>query len=142
MIYRSNDIPEGYTNLAEISDNYVVWVRESVLYNGRDYPAYIQYMTPSIYCVFTDNYRIKTGDTYSFNANYTTNGMYNYLDSYDVEFSLNTISVDDDLVTGDLYDRADAPQIFICQFICVIIFVWVLNQLSKIAKKGGGFGSL
>lgn len=142
MIYRCNDIPEGYTNLAEISDNYLVWVRESTLLSGRDYSAYIQYMTPSIYTVLIDNYRIKTGDNYSLIANYTSNGMYNYLDSYDVEFSLQTLTVDNDLISDNLYDRADAPQIFACQFICVVIFVWVLNQLSKLAKKGGGFGSL
>lgn len=137
MIYRNNDIPQGYNRLAEISDNYLVWVRESTLNSGTSYSAYIQYINPSAFLVFTNDYKITKGTSYTFDANYVTNGMYNYLDSYTADFSLATMSVDsDDLVSGT-YDRADSPSIFICQIICVVCFVWILNQLTKIVRKDG-----
>lgn len=138
--YRSNDIPQGYNKLAEISDNYLVWVRESKLNSGTSYNAYIQFLTPSFAYFFTDDYKIKTGSDYRYNAHYNSNNMYSYLDYYDCEYSLTTLEVaSEDISTSD-YDRADMPQIFVCQFLCCFFFVWILNQLSKLVKKGGVFG--
>lgn len=137
MIYKNNDIPEGYNKLAEISDNYLVWVRESTLQSGTNYSAYIQYINPSPFLLLIDDYKITAGTNYTLDANYISNGMYNYLDSYDVSFSRSTMVVDDDYTSSDTYDRGDAPQIFICQFICCVFFVWMLNQLTKIVRKDG-----
>lgn len=139
MIYKSNDIPEGYNKIAEISDNYLVWVRESTLQSGTSYSAYYQFINPSISVIFTNNYRISSGTNYTLDANYVSNGMYNYLDSYDVSFSRTCLTVDSDYISNDDFDRGDMPLIFMCQFICCIFFVWMLNQLSKLIKKDGGF---
>lgn len=138
-MYKNNDIPEEYNNLAEFSDNYLVWVRESKLISGTSYNAYIQYLIPSTYLVFTNNYKIKNGDKYTFDANYINNGMYNYLDSYDVNFELTTLQVDNDTFNDFNNDRADYPLIFIAQFCTAIIIVWILNQLTKLVRKGGAF---
>lgn len=63
--------------------------------------------------------------------------MYSYIDYYTADYSLATIPVDsDDFATGT-YDRADAPSVFVCQFICIVCFVWILNQLTKIVRKDG-----
>lgn len=139
MIYKSDDIPEGYNNIAEISDNYLVWVRESKLQSGTGYSAYYQFISPSVSVLFTDNYKITTGTNYIFDANYVNNGVYSYIDSYDVSFSRDCISVDSDEVSSNDFDRGDMPSIFICQFICCVFFVWMLNQLSKLIRKDGGF---
>lgn len=137
MIYKDNDIPEGYNKLAEISDNYLVWVRESTLQSGTNYSAYIQYINPSPWLLFIDDYKITNGTNYTLDANYISNGMYNYLDSYDVSFSRSTMVVDDDYIVDGVYDRGDAPLIFICQIICILCFVWIFNQLTKLCYKGG-----
>lgn len=137
MIFKNNDIPEGYNKLAEISDNYLVWVRESTLQSGTNYSAYIQYINPSPWLLFIDDYKITNGTNYTLYANYISNGMYNYLDSYDVSFSRSTMVVDDDYITDTVYDRGDAPLIFVCQFLCIIAFVWIVNQLTKLCYKGG-----
>lgn len=139
MIFRNNDIPKGYNNLAEISDNYLVWVRESTLESGRNYTAVVQYLSPSFVWFVIDDYKIKTGTRYRLDANYLNNGVYSYLDNYDVSFSLDTSEVDISLFSDNDFDRADMPLIFICQFLCVVIFVWMLNQLSKLVKKDGVF---
>lgn len=137
MIYRSDDIPQEYNKLAEISDNYLVWVRESTLNSGTSYSAYIQFLRPSVSSLLIDNYKITTGTNYTLDANYVSNGMYNYLDSYDVSFSRSTMVVDTDDLSVNDYDRADAPEIFICQLFCIFCFVWILNQLTKIVRKDG-----
>lgn len=139
MIYRSNDIPQGYNKVAEISDNYLVWVRESRLQSGTSYQAYYQFLNPSIAIVFTDNYKITSGTNYTLDANYINNGMYSYIDNYDVVYYRDTLNVSDDQWTYSDFDRADMPYIFVCQFICCIFFVWMLNQLSKLFKKDGVF---
>lgn len=137
MIYKNNEIPDAYNRIAEVSDNYIVWVRESKLNSGSVYNAYYQYFEPSFSYFYTGNYRITTGDTYTLDANYITNGMYNYLDSYDVSYSRTTIEVDPDEVTSEEFNRADMPIIFICQVVMCIIFLWVFKQLSRIFYRGG-----
>lgn len=87
--------------------------------------------------LFTDDYTIKNGDSYIFNANYINTGVYSYIDNYDLEYSLTTMSVDDDYFTDDDYSRTDFPSIFVCQFIVVVMFYFVINKLTKLAIKGG-----
>lgn len=139
MIFRNNDIPQEYNNIAEISDNYLVWVRESSLVSGRDYNAYIQFLTPSFWVTFTDSYRISSGTDYEYVPHYTSGGAFSYVDYYDSSFTRTTLAVDsDDFSTND-FDRADMPLIFVCQFICCVFVVWMLDQLSKLVHKGGVF---
>lgn len=137
MIYRNDDIPQGYNKIAEISDNYLVWVRESSLQSGTSYSAYIQYINPSEFLVFIDNYKITSGTDYEVIPHYTSGGMYTYVDSYDVDFTRTTISVDSELFSSNVYDRGDACSLFVCQFLCCVFFVWLLNQLTKIVRKDG-----
>ena len=73
MIYKNSDIPSSYNKIAEIGDNYIVWVRESTLNSGTSYQAYIQYLSPSFSYFFTDNYNIKVGTDYQYNAHYNNN---------------------------------------------------------------------
>lgn len=141
MIYKNNDIPTEYNKLAEISDNYLVWVRESSLSSGVSYNAYVQLLQPSFGLFFTNDYKISNGTDYTLDANYVTSGMYNYLDSYDVSYTRSTLAIDSDYLSDNDYDRADMPLIFVCQFIVCLFVVWVLNQLSKLVHKGGVFGA-
>lgn len=136
-MYINNDIPEGYNKLAEISDNYLVWVRESKLISGTKYSAYIQYLEPSWLVVSTDDYMIKDGTKYTYDAHYNSNNMYSYLDYYDVNYELTTMTVDHTNDSDDIHYRADFPEIFICGFIIVLIFYWVFKNLSRLFFKGG-----
>lgn len=136
-MFINNDIPQGYNKIAEISDNYVVWVRESTLNSGTKYSAYIQYLKPSWLLVFTHDYMIKSGTSYTLDAHYTSNNMYSYIDYYTADYSLTTMSVDDSNFSDDIHYRADFPEIFICGFIVCVIFYWVFHNLSRLFFKGG-----
>ena len=45
MIYKNSEIPSNFNKIAEISDNYIVWVRENRLQSNNSYEAYIQYIS-------------------------------------------------------------------------------------------------
>lgn len=138
MIYRNNEIPSNYNKVAEISDNYIVWVKESRLQNDIDYDAYIQFFNPSFSYVHIGDYKIQKGDSFSIIPHYTNNGVYNYIDYYEYDFSLGTYELaSGDDFTYNEYNRSDFIPIFIGQFIVVIIFVWILNKISLLWKKGG-----
>lgn len=136
-MFINNDIPQGYNKLAEISDNYLVWVRESKLVSGTKYSAYIQYLKPSWLLVFTDDYMIKTGTKYSFDYNYSANGYGSYITSADYSYELQTMEPDTSSWSSDIHYRADFPEIFICGFIICVIFYWVFKNLSRLFFKGG-----
>lgn len=137
-MFRNNDIPQEYNKLAEISDNYLVWVRESSLSSGTNYSAYIQYIYPSPSLLFTTNYKITKGDYYNLEANYSNNGMYNYITDYDVNFTKTTTLVDlDDYFDNSDYSRADFPTLFMAQFIIVIMLYFIINKITRLCFKGG-----
>lgn len=137
-MFISEDIPQSFNYIAEYSDNYVVLVNTAFLRSGVSYEAYIQYFTPSLLVVHLDDYYIKNGDSYNLDVNYINNGIYSYIDNIDYSYSLNCSELDD-RVSG-YYDRPDLPNVLFVQFLCVFLFVWVLNQLSKFVHKGGVFG--
>lgn len=136
-MFVNNDIPEGYNKVAEISDNYLVWVKESKLQSGTKYTAYYQYLTPSWLVVSTNDYMIKDGTKYTLDANYNSNNMYSYLDYYDLNYEKTTMAVDTTNDSSDIHYRADFPQIFICGFILCLVFWWVFHNLSRLFFKGG-----
>ena len=136
-MYIDNSIPSAYDRIAELTDNYVVLVREQTLYNSHTYDAYVQYFNPSVLVVHLDRYVITKGNQINYSYNYINNGLYTYVESVDENFSLSTSSLSD--ISNDYWDRYDLPQILFCQFLFVFLFVWVLNQLSKFVKKGGVF---
>lgn len=106
-----------YIYLCDISDNYVALTKNHHIYGESGDLATInciyQYFTPSIY---------------------TIEGTYS---SYETE----TFSDVSSQFSDDIFDRADFPIIFVCNFLTCVIFVFIINQLTKIVKKGGVFGS-
>lgn len=136
MIFRSSEIPDNYNKIAEINNNYVVWVRESQLEYGSYYNAYYQFFKPSFNLYFTEFYKIKTID--SFIAHYSNNGVYSYIDYYESEGSLKTMS----LISGEDYTtsenfRSDYDSFFIIGFFVCFIIVWVFSNISRLFFKGG-----
>lgn len=136
-MFINDDIPQEYNKVAEISDNYLVWVKESKLQSGTKYTAYYQYLTPSWLVVLTNDYMIKDGTKYTLDANYSTGSMYSYLDYYDINFEKTTMAIDRQNDSNEIYSRADFPQIFICGFISCFVFWWVFHNLSRLFFKGG-----
>lgn len=116
MVYLPSEY-QDYKYLVSTHDNYLLLSKNSHAYGESGDPATIncvaQYFTPSIYTIETT---------------YTTENYETYTN----------IS---DLYTDSIFDRADFPQLFICNFIICLIWVFVINQLSKLVYKGGLFGS-
>lgn len=137
-MYLDESIPVTFKYIAEISDNYIIVVNTATLYSGVEYEAYIQYLTPSLYVIHLDDYRIKTGDNYILDYNYLNNGVYSYVDTVDVDYSIHCNEIEE--VNNDYYDRTDLPQIMITQFLLVFVYVWIINQVTKFVHKGGIFG--
>lgn len=135
MIYKNSEIPSNFNKIAEISDNYIVWVRENRLQSNNSYEAYIQYYYPSFSYLYTDDYKIKTGSNYVLDANYINNGMYSYIDSYDLNYYLDTITTSSgDVETSD-YFRTDYPMIFCCGMILVLIFTAICVRLLPRTRR-------
>lgn len=137
MFFKSSEIPNNFNRIAEISDNYIVFVKENNLMSNTNYEAYIQFINPSFICLFTENYKIKSGTSYSYNVNYINNGMYSFIDSIDSEFNLNTIQVDSDLFSELDSSRGDYINIFLGQILVCICILWVAKQLTRLVYKGG-----
>lgn len=136
-MFRNNDIPEEYNKIAEISDNYVIWVASSNLTSGTTYTAYVQYFSPSWLVIPIDNYKISSGTTYTLEAHYNNSGMYSYLDYYDVDFSRTAFTSSDLSFSDSDESRADFPAIFGCQVFFVVLFIWVFHHISLLFKKDG-----
>lgn len=135
MIFKNDDIPSTFNKIAEIGDNYIVWVRENSLQSGNSYQAYIQYFSPSFAYFFTDDYKIKQGDNYVYDCHYTNNGMYSYVDYYDLNYSLSTLEIDSSEITNNDYNRSDFTQIFICGIILVALWTAVLVRILPKTRR-------
>lgn len=137
-MFRDSSIPSAYNRLAEISDNYLVWVRESKLKSGTSYSAYYQYFTPSWCVLFTNDYKITTGTKYSFDYNYVSNGYGgSYIDSADYSFELDTLSVDSTQFSDSVFARADFLSLFVVEFLLCVLAYWVFHNMSRLFFKGG-----
>lgn len=116
MFYVPTDYLD-YNYLVDYDSNYLVLSNRSrILGESGDsdsIPCIIQYLTPSINTIET---------TYS---------------SYDSR-SFSDVS---NFMSDSIFDRADFPQIFICNFIIILIFAFIINQLSKLCVRGGIFGN-
>lgn len=74
----------------------------------------------------------------------SVNAIYLYLNphveipfKYTSEESFNFPSVS---TSSDIKDSPIFPSIFICSFILIYLFIFLINQLTKLVKKGGVFG--
>lgn len=137
MIYKNKDIPNNYNRIAEISDNYVVWVKESTLNNNNSYGAYIQFLNPSFSYFYTDEYKIKNGSSYTLDYNYYTSNFGSYIDSADLNYSLTTLEVDDNYISSEDVARADCIAIYFGQILCIVSILWVFKQMSRLFFRGG-----
>lgn len=108
---------QDYKYLVEAHDNYFILSKTHHIYGDSGDPATVnciyQYIYPSIYTI---------------EGTYTTES---YLVLPDVSSSFS----DSD------FDRGDFLPLFICNFLVCVIIVWVLNNLSRLFYKGGGFSS-
>ena len=135
MIYKSDSIPNSFNKIAEFSDNYIVFVEEAELKSDTKYEAYFQYLKPSVFTVFVDDYQITKGTSYTYDYNYSNNGFYDYVDSVDLEYSLNTMTSDD--FTSLQGTRADSIDILLGHVLICICILWVFKQFSRLFFKGG-----
>lgn len=116
MIYIDEDL-QNYKYLVSASDNFLILSKQSHSNGDWNSPDELDviyhYINPSIT---------------SFKTTYTTysSTFYNDISS---QFS------------SSIFDRADFPLIFICNFIIILIFAFILNQLTKLVYKGGIFGN-
>lgn len=117
MFYVSEDVPSSYKYLYEAGDNYIALTNTAHAYGSWNSPDTInviyQYLSPSFYTVQTTK---------------------------EVSSEVLYTNVSSQMSDG-FFDRADAPIIFVCQFLVCVWFVWLLNQLSKLVHKGGVFGA-
>ena len=123
------DIPSNYNKIAEISDNYIILVRESTLNSNNTYDAYIQFFSPSVMYEHLTNYTISNGSKATYDVNYTNNGMYSYIDSIDAYYELKTMSLDS--ITNDYYDRPDLPVVLYAQFLLVFLMCKMTLQAPQ-----------
>lgn len=94
-----------------------------------------------------DNYAILSTSSHisgSSGDSDSVNAIANYFDPHYVvpftyhseeSFSFNYITTSD-----NIEDRGDFPKIFICGFILIFVLIFIINNLSKLFKKGGIFG--
>lgn len=104
----------NYDHLIEAHDNYLILSSSSRINGSSGDPD-------TINCVY--NYFIPS---------ITIPGRY----SSEESFSFTTLDL-----TNNIADRADFPLIFICGFILIFILIFIINQLTKLVKKGGIFGN-
>lgn len=108
-----------YKYILQFGDNYVDFIHSNRINlssgDSNTYAIYRQYFNPP----YTTIYYKRFYGPYIENFSSVTNSSYNFSNS--------------------IFDRADFPSIFICSFIVLFIFGWILNQLTKIFYKGRCF---
>lgn len=136
-MFISDIIPENYNRIAEISDNYIILVRENVLNNNNSYDAYIQFFSPSTEVVHLNNYRITKYNNITYNYIYNNNQFYNYIDYVTTEFSLNTILLEDR--NSELFNRHDYWSIGLMVALLLCLVILIVNLATSIVHRGGIF---
>ena len=112
MIYIDSNYSD-YKYLVDYGSSYIVVSNRSHISGSSGDPAsipvYVQYFNPSIY---------------GFETTYTSEQYINF----------SNISND---FSHSIYDRGDFPVIFICGFLILFTFAFILNNLTRLVKKGG-----
>lgn len=103
----------SYNHLVEAHDNYIILSSANRINGSSGDPDSV----PAIYSYL--NPHVEIPFTYS----------------SEESFSFPLVSL-----SSDLQDSSMFPSIFICSFILIFVFVFIINQLTKLVKKGGIFG--
>ena len=103
---------------------------------------YLVYASDNYICL-SNSSRVEgsSGDPDSINViyNYFNNGFI-LEDSLDFEYSKHFNNIEDSF-SNNITDLGLFPQIFICGFILIFVLIFIINNLTKLVKKGGVFGS-
>lgn len=137
MIYKNPDIPYNFNKIIEFSDNYVVWVKDSNFNSNNEYEAYIQFFNPSFMYCYVEDYKISNGNNVHIDYYYINNGYFNILDSSDIYYEKSAMLIDDSEITNSETSRADTISIIGGQVLCLIVFIWLFKQLSRLVFRGG-----
>lgn len=139
-MFIDENIPSNFKNIAEVSDNYIVLVKENTLVSGRTYEAYYQFFNPSTQILYVNNYKIKTGDSATFDVSYINTQYYSYIDDITPNYSLTTseLVVDRDNEAG-FFNRPDINNIFIGIGFFLAIYILIWNLASSLVHRGGIF---
>lgn len=111
-MYVNEDYINDYKYLVGVSDNYVTLTDVSHV-SDNDINVLYQYISPSPLAIEGTLY--VSGDQY-----------YDNISSQ---------------LSSEYWERGDLPQVMIAQFILLVLFGWLLNQLTKLVHKGGIFGA-
>lgn len=136
-MFVNDTIPQNYNRIAEISDNYIVLVKEQKLNSGTNYEAYVQFFSPSTEVLHINNYRITKGDNYVFDFHYINNTYYSYIDNVTTEFSYNTLELNNR--TNELFDRHDYWSIGLIVALLLALTILIVNLATSLVHRGGIF---
>lgn len=136
-MFISSDIPANFNRVAEISDNYIILVKESKLNSNTNYEAYYQFFSPSTEVVYTDKYKITSGTSYKYNYHYINNQYYSYIDYMDTEFSKDTFLLTN--ISNNLFDRHDYWSIGVCVGLLLALTIVIVNLATSLIHRGGIF---
>lgn len=136
-MYVDESIPSNFNRIAEVHDNYIVLVTQSVLTSDHNYEAYYQYISPSTCVIHVTDYRIQHGDDVVIDYNYNNNQYYNFLDNGEVTYTLHTMELED--ARSDFWSRADVFSIFGTCVIILCFILWLINAVTSLVEKGGVF---
>lgn len=136
-MYIDDSIPATYDRIAEISNNYIVLVKEQTLRSNNSYDAYYQFFIPSTYVLHVDDYQIYKGTNYVSNYNYINNQYFSYIDDVNTNYSITTQELFDR--SSGFWDRGDCFQILGCAAIVIIFVLFCLNAVTSLVEKGGVF---
>lgn len=136
-MFIDENIPSSYNRIAEISDNYIVLVRENKLNDNTDYDAYIQFFSPSTEVLHITNYRITNGDSYTYDYHYTNNQYYSYIDYMTLDFSKNTYALGN--TSTSFFDRHDFWSIGLVVALLLALVILIVNLATSLVHRGGIF---
>lgn len=135
-MFISENIPSNFNRIAELSDNYVVLVKEQQLLSGHTYEAYIQYFSPSTQILHLNNYKIVDGDTYTLDYHYINNQYYSYIDYVSVDYTKNTYELDR---STDFWDRGDILFLIPAVIYLLLLIILIVNLATSLVHRGGIF---
>ena len=136
-MFLDSSIPSNFNKVAELSDNYIILVKENTLTSGHSYEAYIQFFNPSTEIIHTTNYKISGGDVATYNVHYVNTQYYSYIDYIDATYTKNTYELDS--ITNDFWGRHDITNIGIMVGLLLALTIIIVNLATSLVHRGGIF---